>query len=141
MTVTNLGVNPGVVRGGGAQTRKGLIGVEAIIHSHRQCGADDRGLRDFGFEELPSKGPTPNSAFFYCMVTSFFLFETFKEDVSEEVTSVASYATTVRRRVVDFAARNIRTSRGVILKVTQAVMDNLRFNKPWGVSKPSPISV
>ena len=132
--VTNLGVNPEVVRGCGSPRGKELVQVESIIHSHHQRGADElphRGLKDFGFEELPFKRFTPNTAFFYCMLISFFLFETFKEDVLEEVLPVASYATTVRRRVVDFAAKIITTSRGIILKVTQAVMDNLRFDKLW----------
>jgi len=132
--ITNLGVNPAVVKGCSPQRRKELIRVESIIHSHHQRGADElphRGLKDFGFEELPFKRFTPNTAFFYCMLISFFLFETFKEDVLEEVLPVASYATTVRRKVVDFAAKIITTSRGIILKVTQAVMDDLRFDKLW----------
>jgi hypothetical protein len=143
--VTNLGVNPEVVRSCNAQKRKGLIGVESIIHSHHQRGADElphRGLKDFGFEELPFKRFTPNIAFFYCMLISFFLFETFKEDVLEEVLPVVSYATTVRRKAVDFAAKIITTSRGIILKVTQAVMDGLRFDKLWErCQNPVPISV
>jgi len=142
--VTNLGVNPEVVRGCGSPRGKELVQVESIIHSHHQRGADElphRGLKDFGFEELPFKRFTPNTAFFYCMLISFFLFETFKEDVLEEVLPVASYATTVRRRVVDFAAKIITTSRGIILKVTQAVMDNLRFDKLWEkCQNPIPIS-
>ncbi len=132
--VTNLGVNPEVVRGWDAQMRKGLIGAESIVHSHHQRGADElphRGLKDFGFEELPFKRFTPNTAFFYCMLISFFLFETFKEDVLGEVLPVVSYATTVRRKVVDFAAKIITTSRGIILKVTRAVMDSLRFDRLW----------
>ena len=132
--MTNLGVNAEAVRGCDAQRRKGLIGVKSIIHSHHQRGADElphRGLKDFGFEELPFKRFIPNTAFFYCMLISFFLFETFKEDVLEEVLPVASYATTVRRKVVDFAAKIITTSRGIILKVTQAVMDHLRFDRLW----------
>jgi hypothetical protein len=132
--VTNLGVNPEVVRGCDSQRGKEWVQVESIIHSHHQRGADElphRGLKDFGFEELPFKRFTPNTAFFYCMLISFFLFETFKEDVLEEVLPVASYATTVRRRVVDFAAKIIKTSRGIILKVTQAVMDKLHFATLW----------
>ncbi len=143
--VTNLGVNPEVVRSCDAQKRKGLIGVESIVHSHHQRGADElphRGLKDFGFEELPFKRFTPNTAFFYCMLISFFLFETFKEDVLEEVLPVVSYATTVRRKAVDFAAKIITTSRGIILKVTQVVMDGLRFDKLWErCQNPVPISV
>ncbi len=143
--VTNLGVNPEVVRGCDTQKRKGLIGVESIVHSHHQRGADElphRGLKDFGFEERPFKRFTPNMAFFYCMLISFFLFETFKEDVLEEVLPVASYATTVRRKAVDIAAKIITTSRGIILKVTQAVMDSLHFDKLWErCQNPVPILV
>jgi len=143
--VTNLGVNPEVVRGCDSQRGKELVQVKSIIHSHHQRGADElphRGLKDFGFEELPFKRFIPNTAFFYCMLISFFLFETFKQDVLEEVLPVASYATTVRRKVVDFAAKIIRTSRGIILKVTQATMDHLRFDKLWEkCQNPIPISV
>jgi hypothetical protein len=132
--ITNLGMNPEVVKGCSAQIRRELTRVESVIHSHHQRGADElphRGLKDFGFEELPFKRFTPNTAFFYCMLISFFLFETFKEDVLEEILPVASYATTVRRKVVDVAAKIIATSRGIILKVTQAVMDGLRFDRLW----------
>jgi len=58
------------------------------------------------------------------MLISFFLFETFKE----EVFPIGSYATTVRRKALDFAAKIIGTGRQLILKVNQAVMDNLRFD-------------
>jgi hypothetical protein len=143
--ITNLGVNPAVVKGCSSQRGKELTRVESIIHSHHQRGADElphRGLKDFGFEELPFKRFSPNMAFFYCMLISFFLFETFKEDVLGEVLPVASYATTVRRKVVDFAAKIITTSRGIILKVTQAVMDTLSFDKLWErCQNPVPISV
>jgi hypothetical protein len=143
--VTNLGVNLEVVRGCDVPERKGLIGAESIVHSHHQRGADElphRGLKDFGFEELPFKRFPPNTAFYYCMLISFFLFETFKEDVLEEVLPVVSYATTVRRKVVDFAAKIITTSRGITLKVTQSVMDSLCFDKLWErCQNPIPISV
>ncbi len=151
--VTNLGVNPEVVRGCGAQTREELIGIESIIHSYHQRGADElphRGLKDFGFEELPFKRFAPNMAFFYCMLISFFLFETFKEDVLEEVLPIGSYASTVRRKALDFAAKIVNTGRGIILsarggsdsvgKVTQAVWEDLRFEKLWERSQnPIPI--
>ena len=126
------------------ETRKELIRLESIIQSHHQRGADElphRGLKDFGFEELPFKRFSPNTAFFYCMLISFFLFETFKQDVLEEVLPVASYATTVRRKAVDFAAKIVKTSGEIILKVTRSVMDNLRFDKLWEkCQNPIPIS-
>ena len=45
----------------------------------------------------------------------------------EEVIPVTSYATTVRRKALDFAAKIVKTGRGIILRVTQTVMDRLRF--------------
>jgi len=132
--VTNIGVNEDIFAGCDEQVRKEAEELEAIIHSHHQRGADElphRGIKDFGFEEMPFKRFAANSAFYYCMVIAFFLFETYKEDVLEEVIPVYSYATTVRRKAVDFAAKIIRTGGQVILKVTQAVMDALQFDRLW----------
>jgi len=142
--VTNMGVNPEVLRGCPQTMGKEVVKVESIISSHHLRGADElphRGLKDFGFEELPFKRFPPNTAFFYCMLISFFLFETFKEDVLEEVIPVTSYATTVRRKAVDLAAKIVKTGGEIILKVTQAVMENLRFDKLWErCQNPVPIS-
>lgn len=121
-----------------------MIQVESIISSHHQRGADElpyRGLKDFGFEELPFKRFSSNTAFFYCMMIASFLFETFKEDVLEDVIPVASYATTVRRKAVDFAAKIVNTGREIILKVTQVFMEQLRFDKLWErCQNPIPIT-
>ena len=134
MIMTNLGVNPEVLAGCSPTVRREITQRESIISSHHQRGADElphRGLKDFGFEELPFKRFSPNTAFFYCMVISFFLFETFKEDVLEEVIPVVSYATTVRRKALDIAAKIVKTGGEIILKVTKAVMENLRLDKLW----------
>ena len=108
-------------------------------------GADElphRGLKDFGFKELPFKRFALNNAVYYCMLISFFLFETFKEDVLKEVMPIGSYATTVRRRALDFAAKVIETGGQIILKVTHAVMENLRFIDLWRRCQiPRPIIV
>lgn len=132
--LTNIGINDKALAGCSEALRNGMIKAEAIISSHHQRGADElphRGIKDFGFEELPFKRFPANSAFYYCMVITFFLFETFKEDVLEEVMPIGSYATTVRRKALDFAAKIVRESRQIILKVTQAVMDALRFDRLW----------
>lgn len=76
------------------------------------------------------------------MVIVFFLFETFKEDVLEEVMPVGSYFATVRRKTLDFAAKIISKGGQIILKVTQAVMDALKFDKLWqGCNSPVPLIV
>jgi len=42
------------------------------------------------------------------MVIAFFLFETFKEDVLEEVIPITSYASTVRRNIIDIACKIVK---------------------------------
>jgi len=97
-------------------------------------------LKDFGFEELPFKRFPANAAFYYCMLIAFFLSETFKEDVLAEVLPITSYATTVRRVVIDIAAKIVWTGRQVILKVTHSVMTALRFDELWTrCQSPPPI--
>jgi len=102
----------------------------------RQYELPHRGLKDFGFEELPFKRFAPNSVVYYCMLTSFFLLDTYKKNISNKVIptspikpfwQVGSYATTVRRKVLDFAVKMIKTKREISLKVTKELMDNLRF--------------
>ena len=144
--LTNIGVNPNVlVNCSSKDEERRLVKTETIIESHHMRGADElphRGLKDFGFEELPFKRFVPNSAVYYCMLISFFLFETYKEDVLKEVMPIGSYATTVRRKALDFAAKIIGTGRQLILKVTQAVMDNLQFAVLWQRSEtPIPIII
>ena len=48
-----------------------------------------------------------------------------------EVLAVESYAGTVRRKALDFAAKIVNTGREIILKVTRAVWEHLRFEKLW----------
>ena len=144
--LTNIGVNPRVlVHCSTQKEERRLLNIETIIESHHMRGADElphRGLKDFGFEELLFKRFVPNSVVYYCMLISFFLFETYKEDVLDGVISIGSYATTVRRKALDFAAKIIGTGRQLILKVNQVVMDNLRFDILWLRSQtPVPIII
>lgn len=132
--LTNIGINNKALENCSEGMTRELTTVESIISNHHQRGADElphRGLKEFGFEELPFKRFAANSALYYCMVIAFFLFETFKEDVLKEVIPVGSYATTVRRKALDFAAKIISKGGQIILKVTQAIMDTLRFDKLW----------
>jgi hypothetical protein len=108
--------------------------TDAIIHSYHQRGADElvhRAFKDFGFEELPFKRFVPNAAFYYTMLLGFFLFEAFKEDVSEPVVPVKSFPTTLRRHLVDVAAKMVSHAGKTVLKVTAATMDSLRFKELW----------
>jgi len=107
---------------------------QSVIFHHHQRGADElphRGLKEFGSEQLPFKRFGANQAYYYMMLVSFFLFETFKEDNLKDILPITSYATTVRRTLIDFAAKVVRTGRESILKVPQAIMDSLKLQALW----------
>jgi hypothetical protein len=74
------------------------------------------------------------------MLIAFFLFEAFKEDVLRGVIPITSYATTVRRKVIDIAGKIINTGRRTILKVSHATMDLLKFDRLWeNCQNPPPL--
>ena len=111
--------------------KKQLLNAEKIIECAHSRGRDElvhRALKDFGSEELPFKKFAPNAADYYCMVLAFFLFESFKEDVCSEIIPFVAYATTVRRKLIDCAAKIVKTSGKIILKVTSATWKNLKFD-------------
>ncbi len=141
LILTNIGMNQEVTAKVSLEEQSGA----AIIKSHHERGADElphRGLKDFGFEELPFKRFAANSAFYYCLLISFFLFETFKEDVLSEVVPVTSYASSVRRKALDFAVKIVKTGGEIILKITQPVLEALRFKDLWKkCQNPIPIIV
>ncbi len=118
-----------------------LLEAESIIASSQGRGADElvhRALKDFACETLPFKKFAHNAAFYYTMLTAFFLFECFKADVCSEVVPIESYPTTLRRKVIDTAAKIVRTSGKVILKVAQAAWDALQFDKLWNKAASPP---
>ena len=142
--ITNIGVTQSALSTCDEKMLKYLLKNETIIHNHHQRGADElphRGLKDLGFEELPFLRFGANNAVYYCMLITFFLSETFKEDVLRDVISVKSYATTVRRKVLDVAAKVVKTARGVILKVSESVYRDLRMELLWQLCQSPPAIV
>jgi hypothetical protein len=138
---TNIGrgeaIDEGLVRCG----RHDLLKAEGIIETYHGRGSDElvhRALKDFGFEQLPFKRFAQNAAFYYTMLTAFFLYEAFKEDVCSPVVQIGAYATTVRRKIIDVAAKIVRHSGKVILKVTQAAWNSLKFTELWQRSGAPP---
>jgi len=110
------------------------IGPQAIITTFHHRGRDElvnRGLKDFGGEQLPFARFAPNAAFYYLMVISFFLFEVFKKDMGADIIPLTWYATTFRRHCLDVAGKIVRTGRQVILQVTQPTWEFLHFEILW----------
>ena len=127
---TNLGLdkelNDIFIKGGMEEYFK----AETIIESYHNRGNDElvnRALKEFGTEELPFKRFLPNAAFYYSIVLSFFLYESFKRDVAKGIIDGKSYPTTFRRMLIDFAGKIIHTGRRIILKVSQYVYERLNI--------------
>jgi len=115
--------------------------AEHVISLHHGRGADElvhRALKEFGNEALPFKRFAPNAAFYYAMAVAFFLYESFKEDVTAPVVPITSYATRLRRKVIDFAAKIVRTGGRTILKVTRATWNELHIPTLWDRSRSPP---
>jgi hypothetical protein len=114
---------------------------ERIIELYHQRGADElvfRALKEFASETLPFRSFSANSAFYHTMLVAFFLFESFKEDVAAPVVPVTAYATRVRRTLVDFAAKIVRTGGRTILKATRAAFEQLKLDELWRRSGSPP---
>jgi hypothetical protein len=113
-----------------------------LIKLYHDRGCDDlvpRALKDFRDERLPFKRFAMNAAFYYVMLVAFFLFEAFKRDVTGEVVPVESYATRLRRRVLDVAGKLVRHAHRITLKVTKAVWHGLRYGRLWERANAPPV--
>jgi hypothetical protein len=105
--------------------------IIALYHSRGSAELVFRSLKDFGFEEMPFRRFAPNTALYYMMLTAFFLFECFKEDVLSPVIPLESFACTVRRKFFDIAAKIVSHAGQTALKFTSAVFRRLHLNKIW----------
>lgn len=135
---TNLGM------GGSIDEQLYKVGMDKLLTPHGMIeayhgrGSDElvhRALKDFASEQLPFKRFHQNAAFYHTMVISFFLYEAFKEDVCSPIVAVSSYATTVRRKILDIAGKIVSHSGKITLKVTNATWESLKFYQLWIKSK------
>ena len=111
-----------------------LFTPQGLIKAYHGRGCDElvhRALKDFASEQLPFKRFHQNAAFYYTMLTAFFLYEAFKEDVCASVIKVNSYATTLRRRILDVAGKVVSHSDKITLKVTLSTWESLDFYQLW----------
>lgn len=79
-----------------------------------------------------------NAAFYYIALVAFLLFESFKRDVTSAVIPVGSYATRVRRTLIDIAGKVTRHAHKTILKVTRTVWERLDFGHLWEKANAPP---
>ncbi|MEX1256421.1 MAG: transposase [Gemmatimonadota bacterium] len=144
MIYTNLGEREPIdtlLRDAG---RADLIHPERILELYHGRGRDElvhRALKEFRREQLPFRRFQSNAAFFYTTLLAFFLFETFKRDVTAEVVPVVAQPTRLRREAIDFAAKLVRHGGQTVLKVTGAVWRRLHISDLWErAAQPPPFA-
>lgn len=133
---TNIGMDNSITKSilEVKETNDTHISPQAIITLYHQRGRDElvnRGVKDFGTERLPFKRFAPNASFYYMMVISFFMFESFKYDINSDVIPVECYATTFRRRCLDIAGKIVRTGRQLLIKIASSAYRFLSFDLLW----------
>jgi hypothetical protein len=121
-----------------------LFAPEGMIEVYHGRGYDElvhRALKDFASEQLPFKRFHQNAAFYYTMLIAFFLYEAFKEDVCAPAIRLSSYATTLRRKILDVAGKIVSHSGKITLKVSLSTWWNLDFYQLWIKSEnPNPLT-
>ena len=131
---TNLGMGGLIDEGLRGAGMEKMLTAQGIIETHHGRGCDElvhRALKDFGSEQLPFKRFHQNAAFYFTMLIAFFLYEAFKEDVCAPVIQVSSYATTLRRSILDVAGKIVSHSGKTILKITISTWKSLNFYQLW----------
>ena len=103
-----------------------------LAHGRGVSELTNRSVKDFMCkEQLPFKLFGMNAAYYFVQVISHFLFECYKTDVACDVVSKSSYPTTVRRKLIDFAAKIISTGNRIILQVTESVWHGTKILRLW----------
>ncbi len=141
---TNLGQGGPVDASFRAAGEGARLKGENIVSEYHRRGADElchRALKDFADEQLPFKNFAPNAAWYYALLTAFFLFEAFAEDVCAEAVPVTAYPATLRRAVIDVAARFVRHAGRIILKIARPAWEALDFGRLWELANAPPTLV
>jgi hypothetical protein len=118
---------------------KKVCGEECIqawwcLKEYHARGADElvhKGLKDLGTEQMPFYQFNANAVFYYTMVIAFNLFECYKYDVTNSVVPLKSLAKTLRRLIVDFAAKVVIHAGNVIVKVSKHLSENINIQEMW----------
>jgi hypothetical protein len=131
---TNLGMGLALDDALKAAPSVDRLTADSIIECYHGRGSDElvhRAFKDFGFEQLPFQRFVANAAFYYVMMLAFVLFELFKQRVCAPVIQASAYASSLRRRLIDIAAKIVRHGGRVVLKVPRAVYEHLSFERLW----------
>lgn len=111
-----------------------LLEAANIIACYHGRGFDElvhRAFKEFVDQRLPFKGFCQNTAYYYTALLAFALFEAFKADVTSPIVPETAYANTLRRSFLDIAGKIVHHAGRIVLKVTRATFDRLKFDQLW----------
>ena len=140
--VTNLGQGGKIDKSLKRIGAKVYLDSDMIVSLYHGRGSDElvnRALKDFGHEQLPFKRFESNAAWYFVMLISFFMFETFKEDAFPGVVPLTAYAGTVRRKVIDVSGKIVSHGRKIILKLSKAAYETLKITETWERCQHPPV--
>ncbi len=140
---TNIGTNPEAderLRKAGGEE---YFDAENIIKLSHSRGADElihRSIKELATkEQLPFKKLGMNRTYYFLLVISHFMFETYKRDVTKDVIAITSYPNTFRRKIIDFGAKITSGSGYVILNVPRTIYETFNIDKLWGKCQSPPM--
>lgn len=109
--------------------------TKAIIQLSHQRGADElihRSIKELATkEQLPFKSFGMNRAYYFMLVITHFLFETYKQDVTADVIPITTYPNTFRRKLIDFAAKITTGARSIKLNVSRTIYETINIVELW----------
>ena len=109
--------------------------AKTIIELSHQRGADElihRSIKELATkEQLPFKKFHMNKVYYFLLVISHFIFESYKRDVTADVIPIGTYPNTFRRKLIDFAAKITKGGRNVYLRVNESVYNMFNINELW----------
>ncbi|MCK5535229.1 MAG: IS1380 family transposase, partial [Bacteroidales bacterium] len=132
---TNIGINSDLdtkLKGTKAENYFTSEGLIKFSHSKGKDELVHRSLKEFATkEQLPFEKFKMNMVYYYLLVITHFLFETYKIDVTHEVVPMKSYPNTFRRQLIDFAVKIVSHSGYKTLQVVETVYNNLKIKDLW----------
>ena len=118
--------------------------TESIIQLSHGRGADElihRSIKELATkEQLPFKSFGMNRAYYFMLVITHFIFETYKQDVTVGVVPITTYPNTLRRKLIDFAVKITSGARSIRLNVNRTIYETVNFKELWKrCQSPPPI--
>jgi len=132
---TNIGINKEIddkLRAAGGEQ---YFKTETIIQKSHERGAYElihRSLKELATkEQLPFKLFGMNRSYYFLLVITHFIFETYKRDITPDVIPITVYPNTFRRKLIDFAAKLTVHARNITLCVTKTVFETIKIIDLW----------